>query len=403
MFKPPRILQATLITIAAAGCAARPTPHQTSSLEVIPSVFPNQLVTGAPPAPSAATVVIKNLPEPASIPAGSSLANRQTFFTPDGQLQADIQLYAQDVARVRQVPLALVEQILLQANYNVTAAKLMRPSKGRIKKSWVTYKQRNVDPVRLERGVKFWRTHQRQLDNISQQYGVPPSVIVSILGIETVYGNYMGDFKVLDALFTLGFAYPDDSRPERGQLFRDQLADLIELHHQGELNALSVEGSFAGAMGMPQFMPGSLMRYAVDGDGDGTIDLRGNPVDVIASVANFLRAHGWQPSLPVFAPVDINQGSHVLLDGGIDPKRSWTEFQQVGAKIAGQADNSGDWTQYKVGLVNLVDEPRGTVEWRLGTPNFFAITHYNRSYFYAAAVADLASALARQMGYGGPN
>lgn len=403
MFKPPRILQAALITIAAAGCAARPTAVQTSSSEGIPNVYPKVLVEKAEPTTLVENVSIKNLPEPASIPGGSSRANRQTFLNPDGTLQADLQVYAQDVARIRQVPLALVEQLLLNANYNANAAKLMRPSKGRIRKSWVTYKQRNVDPIRLERGVTFWRAHQNELDKISQKYGVPPSIIVSILGIETVYGGYMGDFKVLDALFTLGFSYPDDSRPERAQLFRDQLADLIELHYRGELDALSVEGSFAGAMGMPQFMPGSLIRYAVDGDGNGSIDLRNNPVDVIASIANFLRAHGWQPSLPVFAPVQISVNSHSLLDGGIDPKRSWSEFEQAGVKTTGQADNSGDWKQYKVGLVNLVDEPRNSTEWRLGTPNFFAITHYNRSYFYAAAVADLASALASQMGYGGPN
>lgn len=403
MFKPQRILQAALITIAAAGCAARPSAPKLSNSGDTTSVFPNQIVANAAAPLSPAATPIKNLDESPSITGGRSQSDRRSFKAANGELDADLRAYAQQVAQTRQVPLNLVEDLLQQANYNATAAKLMRPSQGRIRKSWVTYKQRNVDPIRIKRGIEFWQAHQSTLDTVSTRYGVPPSIIVAILGIETVYGHYMGDFKVLDALFTLGFAYPDDSRPERGQLFRDQLADLIVLHHQGELDARQVQGSFAGAMGMPQFMPGSLIRYAVDGDGDGHIDLRNNPSDVIASIANFLRAHGWQPQLPVFAPVRLSAQSQALLDGGIDPKRNWEELINTGAQISGQAYNPGDWTQYKMGVVNLVDEPRGTVDWRLGTTNFFAITHYNRSYFYAAAVADLASELASQMGYGGPN
>lgn len=403
MFKPPRILQAALITIAAAGCAARPSAPQLAGSEASISVFPSANDHSSLPRGPTGTIRIKNVPEAASIRAGHSQASRTEFFTLDGQLLPDIQAYAREVAQVRQVPLDLVELILKQAQFNPAAAKLMRPSKGRIRKSWVTYKQRNVDPVRIERGVAFWRTHQEILDKTADLYGVAPSIIVAILGVETVYGQIMGDFKVLDALFTLGFAYPDDTRPERGQLFRDQLADLIQLHYQEELDGLQVKGSFAGAMGMPQFMPGSLIRYAVDGDGDGKIDLRQNPSDVIASIANFLRAHGWEPGLPVFAPVQLSPNNQKLLDGGIYPKRSWTDFESTGATIVGPAVNPGNWISHPLGLVNLEDEPRNSVEWRLGTPNFFAITHYNRSYFYASSVSDLASVLAEKMGYGDPN
>src|SRR5690606_2802057 len=123
----------------------------------------------------------------------------------------------------------------------------------------------------------------------AEQYGVPASIIVAIIGVETIYGRYTGNFRVLDALATLGFRYPDPKRPERSQLFRDQLADLIQLDAQGQVDALQATGSYAGAMGLPQFMPGSLLRYAADGDGDGQIELHESAEDAIASVARFLR------------------------------------------------------------------------------------------------------------------
>uniref|UniRef100_UPI003CFF01D3 lytic murein transglycosylase B n=1 Tax=Alcaligenes faecalis TaxID=511 RepID=UPI003CFF01D3 len=397
MFRPTRILQAVLIALSTAGCAT--TTSQAPSSDTKSS-------TGAgfqASSKKTGAITIKALAEPASIQAGESRSGRTQFFKLNGELNDDIASYAQEVATVRKIPLDVVTDILQQAQYNETAAKLMRPTKGRIKRSWVTYKKRNVDPARIQGGVQFWQKHRLALDQISKDYGVPPSIIVSILGVETVYGKIMGDFKVLDALFTLGFAYPDDSRPERGQLFRDQLADLIELHYQGELDARIVQGSFAGAMGMSQFMPGSLIRYAVDGDGDGRIDLRNNPADAMASIANFLRAHGWEPGLPVFAPVELSNANKGMVDGGIYPKLSWAQLNNAGATVKGQSQNAGPWQQAQLGVVNLVDEPRNTTEYRLGTPNFFAITHYNRSYFYASSVADLASELAKQMGYGNPN
>jgi membrane-bound lytic murein transglycosylase B len=249
------------------------------------------------------------------------------------------------------------------------------------------------------------------LDRASSEYGVPASVIVSIIGIETLYGRDTGNFRVLDALATLGFRYPDESRPERSQLFRDQLADLIELHHHKILDALSVQGSYAGAMGLPQFMPGSLIRYAADGDKDGRIDLLSNPTDAIASVGRFLNLHGWVPGLPVFAPVILPADAGKLVAGGLSPTLDWAELRAQGASIrvrtlapaSGTEAATTKWQRHKVGVVDLLDEPRNLSEYRTATPNFFAITHYNRSYFYAAAVADLAQELADRMGYAAPN
>src|SRR5690606_30063578 len=134
-------------------------------------------------------------------------------------------------------------------------ARLMSPSKTRIRRSWVTYRGRFVEPIRIRNGEQFWREHADELARAEATYGVPASIIVAIIGVETLYGRHTGDFRVLDALATLGFRYPDPTRPERAHLFRNQLADLITLDHQGLLDARTATGSFAGAMGLPQFMP----------------------------------------------------------------------------------------------------------------------------------------------------
>jgi membrane-bound lytic murein transglycosylase B len=354
-----------------------------------------------------------------SIKAGTSIVSSSGFLQANGELTPNIQAYALEVSESRNIPLKHVEGLLKNAEYNATAARLMTPSKTRVRRSWVTYRNRFVEPVRINAGVEFWNEHRPTLDKTFRDYGVPPSVIVAIIGVETIYGRNTGNFRVLDALTTLGFRYPDSSRPERSQLFRDQLADLIQLDYEKKLDAREVQGSFAGAIGLPQFMPGSLMRYAVDGNNDGRIDLSDSVEDAIASVASFLRMHGWQPGLPVFAPLVLPDNPQSLVVGGLYPTLDWTTLQRQGAKIrptagnqleqkprtTAMAANSGDaaWKQYKLGVVDLPDEPRNLAEYRSGTPNFFAITHYNRSYFYATSVADLAQALADRMGYGGPN
>lgn len=332
-----------------------------------------------------------------SVQAGSSSAAASGFTQENGDLKPDIQAYASEVAHTRNIPQHTVESLLQSAQYNATAARLMSPSKTRVRRSWVTYRNRFVEPVRIKAGIEFWREHETQLEQVEQDYGVPASVIVAIIGVETIFGRYTGDFRVLDALSTLGFRYPDPSRPERSQLFRDQLADLAQLHYEQKLDAYTVEGSFAGAMGLPQFMPGSLLRYAVDGDNDGRIDLHHNTTDAIASVAAFLRYHGWVPGLPIFAPVQLPARPDTLVDGGIDPGLTWQTLTDHGATIRPGTQDTA-WQNHKLGVIDLKDEPRNTVEFRTGTPNFFAITHYNRSYFYATAVTELAATLAKQMG-----
>ncbi len=397
MFKPLRILQATSVLLLMTGCGAT----QTTALSSAPPPVANAVRSSASTAQAPASPAASSQP----IKAGTSIPGNSPFLQANGTLVPDIQAYALEVSRTRHIPLPHVTALLQNAQYNGTAAKLMTPGKTRIRRSWVTYRKRFVEPVRINRGIEFWSENKAKLDQAAHDYGVPPSIIVAIIGVETVYGRNTGNFRVLDALATLGFRYPDNSRPERSQLFRDQLADLIQLDYEKKLDALTTEGSFAGAMGLPQFMPGSLMRYAADGNNDGRIDLLDSTDDAIVSVANFLRQHGWEPGLPVFAPLALPAYPQALVIGGLYPTYDWAALQAKGAtaRTSSAHATAAAWQTHKLGVVDLLDEPRNLAEFRTGTPNFFAITHYNRSYFYAASVADLAQALADRMGYGGPN
>lgn len=417
MFRPVRMLQLGTILCLVAGCASGGTTSKTSiqtpadnAANATARIGPDDAAGSGPQHPAAASAdpaipgILPPLPAvpeaPPSIAAGTSTPDASGFTGENGKLNADIQAYASEVTRTRNIPQQSVEALLKDARYDATVARLMSPSKTRVRRSWSTYRDRFVEPVRIKAGTEFWQHNRDYLERTEQAYGVPASIIVAIIGVETLYGRYTGDFRVLDALATLGFRYPDPSRPERSQLFRDQLADLAQLHHENKVNAYTARGSFAGAMGLPQFMPGSLLRYAIDGDQDGVIDLHHSTADAIASVAAFLRHHGWIPGLPVFAPVQLPANPGHLVKGGIDPTLDWETLVHHGASpLPGRQDTA--WQQHKLGVIDLRDEPRNTVEYRTGTPNFFAITHYNRSYFYATAVAELAQELARRMDLAG--
>lgn len=381
MFRKTRLVQACFCSLLIMGCATSQTNNPQSSHHG-PST---------PSTPSALTLDMESHPK-----SGSSIHGRQDYFQADGSLSPYLYEWALELAQLQNIPFARIETLLKTAHYNPKVAQLMAPNKGQIKRSWSTYKNRFIEPIRIKAGLDFWNQHADVIQSTAQQYGVPPEILVSIIGVETIYGRYTGDFRVLDALLTLGFSYPDNSRPERGQLFRDQLADLIVLDYQGKIDASTITGSFAGAIGLPQFMPGSLMRYAVDADKDGKIDLFNSLPDILASVANFLLEHGWQPGLPVFAPVQLNeQKAKDFVDGGLIPKSNWNTLLQAQA-VRNPNTSAALWMSQPLGVINLIEESQGTAEYRLATPNFYAITSYNRSYFYASTVSDFADLLARR-------
>lgn len=318
---------------------------------------------------------------------------RKQFKRPDGTLSPYLQQWAEHLSHERQIPLNTITELLLEVDYEPTVIRLMTPAKTQQRKrSWPAYKKRTVDEARVQAGLKFWRQHAEQIQHTAQTYQVPASILVAIIGVETIYGQYMGDFKVLEALANLGFSYPDPNRPERAAMFREQLADFIELHYQDKVNARYALGSYAGAMGLPQFMPTSIKKWAVDAEQKGHVDLYQSVPDALSSIANFLNHHGWQANLPVFIETSLSPTTAApLVDGGLEPTLSPQELLQKGIHLPLESS-----PEVILGVIDLVDEPSGQTEYRLATPNFFALTAYNRSYFYASSVADFACALERR-------
>lgn len=255
-------------------------------------------------------------------------------------------------------------------------------------RSWWAYRNRFVEPKRIAYGRRFMRIHATELAAAEARFGVPVEIIASIIGVETIYGKHMGRFGTFAALTTLAFDYPP-----RAELFRRELEELLLLAREEKRDPLAYIGSYAGALGLPQFLPSSRRRFAVDFDGNGTIDLAGSPADAIGSVANFLAEHGWERDGPIATTVTASGDSvQALIDEGIAPRRTPGEMQAAGLMLA--VAGAGDTTipDRPAALIDLVT-PQAATEYRLGYRNFFVITRYNRSSFYAAAVMDLATAL----------
>ena len=250
-----------------------------------------------------------------------------------------------------------------------------------------------MEPVRIAAGLRFWREHAASLARAESEYGVPAEVIVGILGVETLYGQQMGHYRVIDALATLAFDFPA-SHPraaERQAYFRSELEQFLSQAYRAGTDPLSLRGSYAGAMGMPQFMPSSWNRYAVDFDGDGRIDLFNSADDAIGSVANYFKSYGWQTGMPThyavrFGPEPPDKEALLLPD--ILPTFSVASFQAKGAVL----DEAG---QHHTGQLALIELQNGGAapSYIAGTENFYVITRYNWSSYYAMAVIELGEAI----------
>jgi len=286
-----------------------------------------------------------------------------------------------------------LEAIFRQVRYVDRAVQLIKPAPSGQRKNWQAYRSRFVEPVRIDAGAAFWNAHADALTRAERQYGVPAEIIVGILGVETIYGRNTGNFRVLDALTTLAFDYPDTpTRDARMDFFRSELESTLLFARDSGIDPLSLFGSYAGAIGLPQFMPDSIREFAVDFDGDGRIDLRNSPADAIGSVANFLARHGWVRGEPIVFPVTVSEnenerGWEMFIGQGLEARFKLDELKAAGVKptVAPPAD-------MLYGLVDLQNGDEPTEYW-LGARNFFAITRYNRSYFYAMSVVDLGRAV----------
>lgn len=268
---------------------------------------------------------------------------------------------------------------------NARVLQLIAPPTSPTQRSWERYRPRFVNEQRIAGGVRFWQDNAVTLARARALYGVPEEVIVAIIGVETVYGRNTGGFSVLEALATLAFQYP-----RRADYFRTELEQFLLLTRENGLDPLAVKGSFAGAIGIPQFMPGSQRRYAVDFDGDQRVDLANSVDDAIGSVARFLEQHGWQAGQPVAVPANLpGKPDASLLEAGIRPSLRAGDLFDRGILAAAAPEST-------VTLVDLVSPERETEYW-LGFENFYVITRYNRSSFYAMSVYQLAEEIRRAM------
>ncbi len=243
---------------------------------------------------------------------------------------------------------------------------------------WKDYRKIFIQESRIEQGVAFWKEHRATLERAEKQYGVPPHIITAIIGVETRYGRHMGNYRVLDALATLGFDYP-----KRGKFFSRQLEEFLLMTREQGLNPLTMTGSYAGAMGFGQFIPSSYRSFAVDFDGDGVADIVNNPVDAIGSVANYFSEHHWRQGelVAVTAAVDAGHDKAVF-DAGLKPKWNVAELIAKGVTPYTELDGSA-----KASAFRFLGE-QGEEHW-LGLHNFYVITRYNHSSMYAMAVYQL--------------
>ncbi len=254
-------------------------------------------------------------------------------------------------------------------------------------KPWKDYRRIFIQEKRIDLGADFWRKHRDTLEQVSEESGVDPAVIVAILGVETYYGRRTGDFQVLDALSTLAFDYP-----KRSPFFTKELENFLLLAREQGRDPLALKGSYAGAMGYGQFMPSSYRHYAVDQDGDGRIDIWDNPDDAIGSVANYLAEHGWRRSAPVAVRASAKPGyDNADFNRLRRPEVSLAQHRDRGLEPLEQMDDSRT-------AIPLRLEAEGGIEYWLGFDNFYTITRYNHSHLYAMAVFELSELIARRVG-----
>jgi membrane-bound lytic murein transglycosylase B len=364
-------------------------------------------------APSAAPKQAKKHSTPNAQPAKAKPQQRKKSAPPQKQAtrpvrlaavtgialasSAQTQAWAQDAAQRLQLDPTWVQNTLAQAQRLPSVERLILPPSSPTAKNWAAYRARFIEPIRIQAGARFWQTHRAALERAEREYGVPASVIVGIIGVETLYGQYTGNFRILDALATLTFHFPS-AHPRaaaRQAFFQSELEQFLLLTSRSGADPLAIRGSYAGAMGLPQFMPSSWAKFAVDFDGDGRIDLFGSPTDAIGSVANYFKAFDWRPGIPTHYPVSLTPGQtnmDTLLAPDILPTFSVASFVSQGAALSGAAlQHTGP-----LALIELLNGPDAP-SYVAGTENFYAITRYNWSSYYAMAVIDLAEAVAREM------
>ncbi len=305
---------------------------------------------------------------------GSALANYSQ--------RNDVKQFINEMHREHGFDVQLLSSWMAGVQQQKTALEaISRPAEG---KPWKDYRKIFITEKRINQGVEFWKNNAELLARAEQQYGVPAEYIVAIIGVETYYGKHAGNYPVLDALTTLGFDYPP-----RASFFRKQLKHYMLMVREEKLDPRKLTGSYAGAMGMPQFIPSSFRSYAVDFDGNGVRDFWNSSADPIGSVANYFSRHGWKKGQPVISYATLRAPSAKLGSKEMKPHKRVAEYRKLGVKTAARFADSDMAT-----LLKLEGE-KGDEYW-LALHNFYVITRYNHSPLYALAVHQLSQAVSEQ-------
>jgi membrane-bound lytic murein transglycosylase B len=302
----------------------------------------------------------------------------------------EVKAFIDELAREQGFDRAELVRVFAAARYQpkIVAAMqrpLLEPPK------WYAYSPQFLSPARIEGGVAWWNSHAQVLARAEETYGVPAEVVTAIIGVETFYGRNTGSHRAIDALSTLAFDYP-----RRATFFRGELKQFLLLARDLGVSPLIPKGSFAGALGVPQFMPGSYRNFAVDFDGDGRVDLWTDPADIVGSVASYLARHDWHRGQPVLlrASLPADDLGVVLrrLDGGLSERRALEDWTRDGVTALGVPDGLAP---DPVGVLLLEEKTASGEEasYWIACHNFYVITRYNRSRLYAAAVWELAQAI----------
>lgn len=294
----------------------------------------------------------------------------------------EVKSFIDDFSKRHQYPkaslTALFENVKKQSQ---VLEAIQRPAEK--KKTWQEYRKIFVTPKRINEGLQFWAENAQTLAAAERRFGVPPEIVVAILGVETFYGRYEGKYPVLDSLVTLGFDYPP-----RQKFFRSELEHFLLLAQEEKLDPLSIKGSYAGAMGKSQFISSSYRQYAIDFDENGKRDLWESNEDAIGSVANYFKRHGWLVNQPITIPVTIRGDRYTaLLDKGLKPSASVSELPQFDVEVGTNLYEQELYGQEKVALLELKND--NSEEYWAGFNNFYVITRYNHSHMYAMAVYQL--------------
>ena len=320
---------------------------------------------------------LSKLPEPAERPEAPA-----SVTDPELPLQTRIDNFVDYTTRTYGVPAQVIRDALAQAEMKQSILDAMSRPAEKVS-SWADYRPIFMTDARIDGGRAFYREHRDALERVAAATGVPPEYVVANIGVETSYGRITGNYRVLDALYTLAFGYP-----KRAPFFGGELAQLFALAQEENLEIEALKGSYAGAMGFGQFMPSSYRLWGVDGDADGVRDLLDETDDIFASIANYFVAHGWQPGGPVAARAQRAPGADDF-DPGVEPDYTLAQLAELGYS---PLDGEPTVPAGQGATLIPLDGAQGREYW-IGYRNFYVITRYNHSPKYAMAVHQLATAI----------